>query len=195
MKIDQKSLNQLFLDARSHKKFTDQAVSDDLLASIYEVAKYAPSASNTCPMRIVFVRTAEGKEKVIQATFPGNVDKVKSAPVTAIMAYDMAFYEQLPELAPQMPQPYKFATMPAEKLEFMVLRNASLQAGLFIAAVRAHGLDCGPMSGFNNAKIDEAFFAGSTWKSNFLMNLGYGSGEGLHPRASRLAFDVACQLA
>jgi len=188
------TLEQLFTEARSFKFFSDKPVSDDQLRALYEVAKFAPSASNSCPMRITFVTTPESREKLLQASMPGNVDKIRSAPVTAIIAYDMAFFENYPRLAPHMESPPKEASLPEPALEKVALRNSSLQAGFLMTAARGMGLDCGPMSGFKNAVVDELFYAGTTWRSNFLLNLGYGDGEKLHGRAARLEFDEACRI-
>jgi len=184
----------LFTEARSFKFFSDKPVSEDQLRALYEVAKFAPSASNSCPMRITFVTTPESREKLLQASLPGNVDKIKSAPVTAIIAYDMAFFENYPRLAPHMENPPKEASLPEPALEKVALRNSSLQAGFLMTVARGMGLDCGPMSGFKNAVVDELFYADTTWRSNFLLNLGYGDGERLHGRAARLEFDEACQI-
>lgn len=188
------TLERLFTEARSYKFFSDRRVTEDQLRTLYDVAKFAPSASNSCPMRITFVTSSEGKEKVLQASMPGNVEKIKSAPVTAIIAYDMAFFENYPRLAPHMESPPKEASLPEAAVEKLALRNSSLQAGFLMTVARGMGLDCGPMSGFKNAVIDELFYAGTTWRSNFLLNLGYGDGEKLHGRAARLEFDEACQI-
>ena len=166
------TFEQLFTEARSFKFFSDKPVSEDQLRALYDVAKFAPSASNSCPMRITFVTSPEGKEKVLRASMPGNVEKIKSAPVTAIIAYDMAFFENYPRLAPHMESPPKEASLPEAAVEKLALRNSSLQAGFLMTVARSMGLDCGPMSGFKNAVIDELFCAGTSWRSNFLLNLG-----------------------
>ena len=188
------SLDALLLQARTFKAFENREVEDGLLLRIYDLAKFGPTSFNLCPMRIVFARSPEAKGKVEQALAPGNVEQTRSAPVTAIMAFDMRFYEQAKVLAPAMENPERMASMPDATLETMALRNASLQAGYFILASRACGLDCGPMSGFNQTKIDELFFSGTSWKSNFLMNLGYGIHDNLKPRWPRLAFGDACRI-
>ena len=188
------SLDALLLQARTFKAFKNREVEDDLLMRIYDLAKFGPTSFNLCPMRIVFARSPEAKAKVEQALSPGNVEQTRSAPVTAIMAFDMKFYEHANVLAPAMENPERMASLPEASLETMALRNASLQAGYFILAARACGLDCGPMSGFNQAKIDELFFKDTSWRSNFLMNLGYGIGDNLKPRWPRLAFDDACRV-
>ena len=155
--------------------------------------KYGPTSANTCPARIVFVKSKEAREKLLPCVAPPNADKVKTAPVTAIIAMDMAFYEKLPELFLHVDARAWFAGN-AALIESTAFRNSSLQGGYFMLAARAVGLDCGPMSGFDNAKLDAAFFAGTTWKSNFLCNLGYGDASKLHPRNPRLAFDEACKI-
>ena len=188
------TIKSVLTEGRSHKFFSDEPVAEDQLRALYDLAKFAPSASNGCPMRITFVTSAEGKEKVLQASMPGNVEKIRSAPVTVIIAYDMVFYDKYHKLAPQMDSPPKEASLPEIALEKIALRSSSLQAGFLMVAARSLGLDCGPMSGFKNNVIDELFYSGTTWRSNFLINLGYGNGEGLRPRAARLDFVEACQI-
>jgi 3-hydroxypropanoate dehydrogenase len=145
-------------------------------------------------MRVVFVKSKDGKEKLKPALDPGNVDKTMSAPVTAIIGMDIHFYEKLPKLFPHADMKKYFKDLPENVLEYIALRNASLQGAYFMLAARALGLDCGPMSGFNNQKVDEAFFAGTTFKSNFLCNLGHGDASKLFPRSPRLSFEEACQV-
>lgn len=193
--LERKSIDQLFGKARSYKFFSDRKVDDENLRQVYALAALAPSSNNSCPMRIVFARSDEARGKIIQSLSPGNVEKTRSAPVTAIIAHDLEFYRHLPLLAPHMGDTAAFERMPAAVQEQFVLRNSSIQGGIFMIAARLCGLDCGPMSGFNNAKIDELFFANSSWRSNFLINLGYGTDKGLHPRGARLAFEDACLLA
>ena len=191
--IAQDSMNQLYSEARTHSAWLDKPVSDDVLHQIYDLMKYGPTSANTCPARIVFVKSKEAKEKLLTCVAPPNADKTKAAPVTAIIAMDMAFYEKLPELFLHVDARSWFAGNPA-LIDSTAFRNGSLQGGYFILAARAVGLDCGPMSGFDNAKLDAAFFAGTTWKSNFICNLGYGDASKLHPRNPRLAFDEACKI-
>ena len=148
-----------------------------------------------CPMRLVFVRSKEAKEKLKPALDAGNVDKTMLAPVTAIIAMDIHFYEKLPKLFPHADAKAWFKDLPEKVLETVALRNGSLQGAYFMLAARSLGLDCGPMSGFNNAKVDAAFFAGTTIKSNFLCNLGHGDASKLFPRSPRLTFEEACQIA
>ncbi len=192
--MDTDTLNTLFLEARSHKFFLNKPVSEETLKKVYSLARMAPTAWNTCPMRIAFVQSPEAKEKLLTTLSPGNVEKTKSAPVTAVMAIDMDFPKSLGVLAPQMAEDPVFSNMPEKVFQPFVYRNASLQAGVFIVAARTCGLDCGPMSGFRNAQVDELFFAGTCWKSNFLINLGYGSGQKLPQRSPRLPFDGACKI-
>jgi 3-hydroxypropanoate dehydrogenase len=191
--VSQDTLDLLFSKARTHSAWLDKPVPDALLQQIYNLMKYGPTSANTCPARIVFVKSKEAKEKLLPFLAPQNVDKTKTAPVTAIVAMDMAFYEQLPKLFLHVDARSWFAGNPA-LIDATAFRNGSLQGGYFILAARAVGLDCGPLSGFDNAKLDAAFFAGTTWKSNFLCNLGYGDVSKLHPRNPRLAFDEACKI-
>ncbi len=192
--INDDTLNTLFLEARSHKFFLPKAVSTETLSQIYNLARMAPTAWNTCPMRVVFVASNEAKAKLTEALAPGNVAKVESAPVTAIVAIDTKFYKELGTISPSMAESSHFAELPEPAFQQYVYRNATLQAGFLILAARACGLDCGPMSGFSNAKVDELFFGESSWRSNFLINMGYGSGENLPPRFPRLEFDDACMI-
>ena len=186
-------VKQVFEDGRTHRFFTDKAIGEGLLHQLYELAKIAPSASNLCPMRITFVQSENQKQKVIEAAAEGNKAKIDSAPVVAIIAHDTEFYNHVETLAPHMDGD-KFRGQEKAKLEQIAIENSWLQAGFLIAAARSLGLDCGPMSGFDKAKIDEAFYNGSSWRSNFLMNLGYGDASKLHPRGHRLAFDEACTI-
>jgi 3-hydroxypropanoate dehydrogenase len=192
--LNDEGLDLIFREARTHGVWLDKPVEDALLRHAYELAKMGPTSANMCPMRIVFVKSKEGKEKLKPALDPGNVDKTMKAPVTAIIGMDVRFYEQLPMLFPHADAKAWFKDLPEQVLEYIALRNSSLQGAYFMLAARALGLDCGPMSGFNNAKVDEAFFAGTTVKSNFLCNLGYGDASKLYPRSPRLSFDRACKL-
>lgn len=187
------SLDQLFTGARTHNAWLDDALSDQTLGELYDLAKWGPTAVNGSPLRVVFVRSAEAKARLLATLSPGNVAKVKAAPVTAILAHDLEFYEKLPRLFPHAEVKGMFASNP-ELTRETAFRNSSLQAGYFILAARALGLDCGPMSGFDNAALDEAFFKGTTWKSNFICNLGHGDASGLFPRSPRLDFDEACRI-
>ena len=192
--LPQESLQQLFTEARTYWNWQPKPVTDDTLRELYELLKFGPTSANSCPARFVFIRTPEAKERLKPALSPTNVDKTMSAPVTVIVAFDEKFYERMPELFPARPQMREtFAKMPNAHDHLM--RNGSLQGAYLILAARALGLDCGPMSGFENDKVDAEFFAGTSWKSNFLCNLGYGDPSKLFPRMPRLPFDEACELA
>jgi 3-hydroxypropanoate dehydrogenase len=192
--LEETTLASLFSEARTHGYWHDQPVSDEQLAKLYELTRMGPTSANCSPARFVFVRSAEGKEKLKPTLSSGNLDKTMNAPVTVIVAYDREFYEALPRLFPHGDARSWFTSSPAFA-EQTALRNSSMQAAYLILAARAMGLDTGPMSGFDRAKLDAAFFAGSTWTANLLINLGYGNPEKLHPRLPRLAFDEACTLA
>ena len=192
--LNDDALDVLFRKARTHRAWLDQPVSDEILHQIYELMKLGPTSANCSPARIVFLRTPEAKQRLLPALSPGNVGKTMSAPVTAIVAYDLKFYEKLTKLSPHNPGMRDiFANMP--DVAEHAFRNGSLQGGYLILAARAVGLDCGPMSGFDNAKVDQEFFSGGVQiRSNFLCNLGYGDASKLLPRAPRLDFDEVCQL-
>ena len=187
-------LNILFRDARTHSVWRDKSVDDALLMQAYDLAKLGPTSANMSPLRIVFVKSHQAKERLKPALDANNVDKTMKAPVTAIMGMDIRFFEKLPELLPHADAKAWFKDLPLSVLEATALRNSSLQAAYFMIAARSLGLDCGPMSGFDNAKVDEAFFAGTTVKSNFLCNLGYGDASKLRPRSPRLTFEEACKV-
>jgi 3-hydroxypropanoate dehydrogenase len=188
------SLDIIFRTARTHNGWQQKPVEDALLKQVYDLAKMGPTSANMCPLRIVFVKSREAKERLKPALDGGNVDKTMAAPVTAILGMDIHFFEKLPKLFPHADAKAWFKDLPEDTLEVVALRNSSLQAAYFMLAARALGLDCGPMSGFNNAKVDAAFFAGTTIKSNFLCNLGYGDVSKLFPRSPRLDFDEACKV-
>jgi 3-hydroxypropanoate dehydrogenase len=192
--LSDEGLNLIFREARTHIAWLDQPVDDALLQRVYELARMGPTSANMCPMRIIFVKSREAKETLKPALDPGNVDKTMKAPVTAIIGMDVRFYEYLPKLYPHANAKAWFQDLPPNVLEYVALRNSSLQGAYFILAARSLGLDCGPMSGFDNAKVDAAFFAGTTVKSNFLCNLGHGDATKLHPRSPRLSFDEACTV-
>lgn len=194
MVLNNDALDLLFRKARTHTVWLDKPVDDALLRQVYDLAKMGPTSANMCPMRIVFVKSREAKEKLKPALDPGNVNKTMAAPVTAIIAMDVHFYEQLPKLFPHADAKAWFKDLPENVLEYTALRNSSLQGAYFMLAARALGLDCGPMSGFDNAKVDAAFFGGTTVKSNFLCNLGHGDASKLYPRSPRLEFDEACKV-
>ena len=184
----------IFRNARSHSYWLDRPVDDGLLRQVYELTKMGPTSANMCPLRIIFVKLREAKERLKPALDAGNVNKVMTAPVTAILGMDIRFYEKLPRLFPHADARSWFKDLPEPVLEYIALRNSSLQGAYFMLAARSLGLDCGPMSGFNNAKVDAAFFAGTTIKSNFLCALGYGDATKLHPRSPRLTFEETCQI-
>lgn len=192
--IDRASLDQLFDEAHTHNKWTDREVADDLLRRAYEHARWAPTSANCSPLRIVFVKSKEAKELLRPHLSEGNVAKTMAAPVTAIFASDHKFYELLPRLFPHADAKSWFAGK-KQHADTTAFRNGTLQAGYFLLAARAMGLDCGPMSGFDNAGVDAAFFAGSDLKSNFLCNLGYGDKSGVYPRSPRLQFDEVARIA
>ncbi len=191
--LDDRALDQLFRTARSQNKWLDKPVPDSLLEQLYDLMKWAPTSANSSPSRFVFVRTAEGKARLKQALSSGNVEKTMTAPVTVIIATDYRFYDRLPELFPHTDARAWF-TGNDELVKVTAFRNGTLQGAYLMLAARALGLDVGAMSGFDNAKVDELFFADTGWKSNFLVNIGYGDPSGLFQRLPRLHFDDACRL-
>jgi 3-hydroxypropanoate dehydrogenase len=194
MQLPDPSLDQIFRTARTYRAWRDKPIGDETLRDLYELMKWGPTSTNCCPARIVFVKSPTAKERLKRALDAGNIDQTMAAPATAIVAYDIEFYEKLPTLAPHVDARSWFAGN-GELIRSTAFRNGSLQGAYMIIAARALGLDCGPMSGFDNAKVDAAFFPGNTWKSNFLCNLGYADPAKLHPRAPRLTFDEACVIA
>lgn len=195
-KVSDDALDVIFRKARTHSAFQPKPVTDDVLRAVYDLAKFGPTSANTMPMRIVFVKSREAKERLKPALAPGNLDKTMAAPVTAIFADDQQFFEHIPRLFPPAPGMKDMFAGPAnaERAKVHAFRNATLQAAYFIIAARAMGLDCGPMSGFDNAKVDAEFFPDGRCKSNFLANLGYGEPSALRPRLPRLEFDEACKI-
>jgi 3-hydroxypropanoate dehydrogenase len=199
--IGNEALDVLFRQARTHNAWLDRPVSDDILRQLYELMKFGPTSANSSPARILFLRTPEAKQRLLPALSPTNADKTMQAPVTAVLAHDLEFFEELPWLFPNNPSARDWFKAP-QHAETTAFRNASLQGGYFILAARALGLDCGPMSGFDNAKVDAEFFTASAGnppafhhvKSNFLCNLGYGDPSKLFPRNPRLTFEEACRL-
>ena len=192
--LSDKGLDLLFREARTHNAWQDKEVSDVLLEAIFDLAKMGPTSANCSPLRVVFVKSQAAKEKLKPALIEGNVAKTMAAPVTVIIGHDTAFYEHLPRLFPHADARAWFTgndTLIAET----AFRNGSLQGAYFILAARSLGLDCGPMSGFDNAKVDAAFFPDGRVKSNFLCNLGYGDPAGLFPRSPRFEFDDVCTIA
>ncbi len=185
--------NQVFLEARTHSHWQDRPVPVEILEKIYNLAKMGPTSANCCPLRVLFVQSKEAKDKLKQALMPANIDKTMQAPVTAIFSYDLEFYEKLPVLFPHVDAKPWF-TGSADLIEKTAVLNGSLQAAYFIIAARMFGLDCGPMGGFDKQLVDQLFFQGTSWRSNFLCNLGYGISEKLHPRLPRLDFAEVCTV-
>ncbi|MGD0462397.1 MAG: malonic semialdehyde reductase [Tepidisphaeraceae bacterium] len=194
--ISEDALDLIFRKARTYSTFLPKPVGDDVLRAAYDLAKLGPTSANTMPLRIVFVKSAAAKERLKPALEGSNVGRSTAAPVTAIFADDLRFYEHIPRLFPQAPGFKDFFAAPdnAAFAKIHAFRNATLQGAYFIIAARALGLDCGPMSGFNNAKVDAEFFPDGRYKSNFLMNIGYGDKSKLRPRNPRLEFDEACKI-
>ena len=192
--LDPHSLDRLFRKARTYNAFRGE-VTDETLHRLYDLMKFGPTQSNTCPGRFVFVRSAEAKALLGPALDRGNHDKTMAAPCTVIVAYDMAFYDKMPVLAPHADARGWFSDMTEAELYRAALRSSSLEGAYLILAARALGLDCGPMSGFDTAMVDAAFFAGTSIRSNFLVNLGHGDPASVHPRAPRLPFDETCRIA
>ncbi len=194
--ISDDALDVIFRKARTQNGWLEGPVNDDQLRAIYDLMKWGPTSANSSPARFLFLRTREAKERLRPALAPGNVDKTMAAPVTAIIGYDPRFYELLPKLFPHRPEMannYAGAEKVAYALE-TAFRNGTLQGAYFMIAVRALGLDCGGMSGFDNAKVDAEFFPDGRVKSNFLCNVGHGDPAKVFPRSPRLTFDEACQL-
>lgn len=192
--LDSAALALLFTEARTHNGWTSEPVSDALLQQVYELARTGPTSANCSPGRFVFVRTPEGKARLAPALSKGNLEKTLTAPVTVIAAWDTTFYEKLPTLFPHADAKSWFTGSPAAAHE-TAFRNSTLQTAYLLLAARALGLDAGPLSGFDKAKVDAAFFAGTTWTANFLINLGHGDNSKLFGRLPRLAFADACALA
>ncbi|MBV9553957.1 MAG: malonic semialdehyde reductase [Alphaproteobacteria bacterium] len=186
--IDQVALAQLWTEARTFSYWQARAVPDRLIEKALQLSFLGPTSGNCEPMRVVLVKTAAGKERLLSCVSSGNSEKVRTAPVTAIVAYDTSFYEHLPRLFPHTDARSWFTSNEALATE-TAFRNSSLQGAYFILGLRAQGLDCGPMSGFDNAKVDAAFFAGGQYRSNFLLNIGYGDRARLHDRPPRLGLN------
>ena len=191
--LSDSSLAQLFVDARTYNGFGGAPVSNDLLRKIYELARMGPTAANTVPLRIAFVVSKEAKERLRPALDAGNVDKTMKAPVTAILAYDSMFHEHTPRLFPNNAGAKGWFADDTVR-ENVAKLNSSIQIGYFLLAARSLGLDCGPMGGFSRPKVDEAFFANSTWRSSVLCNLGEGDEASIFPRNPRLSFEEACKV-
>jgi 3-hydroxypropanoate dehydrogenase len=192
--IEKSALEQLFLDARTYNSWRDEPVPENTLRAVWDLARMAPTSANCSPARIVFVVSDAAKAKLKDCLAPGNVEKTMAAPATAIIGHDMEFYEKLPTLFPHADARSWFVGN-QDLIDATAFRNGTLQGAYFMLAARAVGLDCGPMSGFDNEKVDAAFFAGTTVKSNFLCNIGVGNPEDLHPRSPRFAFEDVCTIA
>jgi len=205
--VNDEALDILFREARTYSSWLDKPVAEDTIRQLYEALKWGPTSANSSPGRFILLRTSKSKERLRPALSPGNVQKTMSAPVTVIIAYDLKFYEKLPKLFPHNPGIREVFAQNPQLIENTAKRNSSLQGAYLMLAARALGLDCGPMSGFDNAKVDEEFFSAGQCedceqeffpeghvKSNFLCNLGYGDRSQLYPRSPRLAFSEACTL-
>jgi 3-hydroxypropanoate dehydrogenase len=193
IKVSHETLNQLFREARTHNAWLPKRVPLEALREAYELARWGPTSANSSPARFVFLESEAAKARLLPALAPLNVEKTKAAPVTAIIAWDTEFHEKLPKLFPHADMRSFFVGKPA-LIEETAFRNSSLQGAYFMLAARAVGLDCGPMSGFDAAKVNAEFFPDGKWKVNFLCNLGYGDHSKLFPRSPRLDFDEACRV-
>ncbi|WP_233859425.1 malonic semialdehyde reductase [Paraburkholderia sp. HD33-4] len=193
---DEDFVDRVFRNGRSQNGWLDEPVSDEQLKQVYELMKWGPTSVNCSPARIVFVRSEAGKAKLKDALSPGNVEKCMTAPVLAVVGYETRFYEELPRLFPHNPTVKAWFEGEAKAgfAETTAFRNGTLQGGYLIAAARAVGLDCGPMSGFDNARVDTAVFSGTSIKSNFICGLGRGDPSKVFPRSPRLSFEEACKL-
>ncbi len=192
--VEAEAIEALFRQARTHNAWTERPVSEETLRDIYEILKWGPTSANSSPARFLFLRTKAAKERLAPALSSGNLDKTMAAPVTVIVAYDPKFYEYLPQLFPHNPEAKSWFTTNDMLAATTAFRNGTLQGAYLILAARAVGLDAGPMSGFDNDVVDEEFLRWRGWRSNFLVNLGYGDPSGVHPRSPRLSFEEACDL-
>lgn len=190
---DDTTLKLLFTEARTHYGWQDRDVSEETLNAIYDIAKMGPTSMNQQPMRVLFIRSPDAKDRLAPALLPGNVPKMRAAPVTAIIAHDLNFWEELPQLFPPNPDAADIFRNNATAAQVNAFRNGTLQGAYFMLAARAVGLDVGAMSGFDNAKVDEEFFHGTTVKSNFLVNIGYADTSKIFRRLPRLAYEDVCQ--
>ncbi len=196
-RVSDSALDILFREARTHRAWLPNALSepvpDELLHEVYEIFKMGPTSANCCPARVLFIKSEEAKARLLPVLSPGNVEKTRAAPVTAIIAYDLKFYEKLPQLNPPVDARSWFAGQP-DLIQETAFRNSSLQGAYLIMAARALGLDCGPMSGFDAEKLNAEFFPDGKWKANFVCNLGHGDASKLYPRLPRLTFEEACAI-
>ena len=191
--LDEDAIAQLFLAARTYNSWSDRAVDEETIRRLYELTAIGPTAANSNPARFVFITSDAGRERLRPHINPGNLEKTMSAPCCVIVAYDIRFYELMPQLFPSRDFKSAFEGKDAEN-EDLIRRSATLQGAYLILAARALGLDAGPMSGFNQETLEQEFFPDGRWKANFLCNLGYGTEVGLYPRNPRLAFNQACQI-
>lgn len=192
MQADPRTLDLILRNARTHGDFHDRPVSDEVLRAAHDIMKWGPTTANSQPGRVLYLRSRESRERLRPALGAVNVEKTMKAPLVAIVAYDTRFYEHLPRLY-HNPDAIKWYS-PPDKAEINGFRNGSLQGAYLIIALRAVGLDCGAMSGFDNAKVDAAFFPDGRFKSNFLINIGYGTGKGIPPRNPRFTFEEQCRI-
>ena len=188
-----RTVENVFSD-RTCYKFADKEVSTELLQVIYDIMKLGPTSGNSCPLRIVFVKTKEQKLKLLKCMMEGNVEKTRSAPVTALFAYDTKFYEMMDKTNPVMPAMKEYFAASEKVASLAADKNSTLQAAYFMITARSLGLDCGPMSGFNSELIEKEFFQGTNLKINFVCNLGYKDGPNPYPRLPRLDFNEVCSI-
>ena len=190
------ALDQLFVEARTLNHWLPEGISDELIRQLYELTKLGATTTNSHPTRFFFVKSHAAKEQLKPALSAGNVDKTMAAPLTVVVAFDPLFHEKMTTLFPARPQLVAaLGAMPADQREFLMVQNSGLEAGYFMIAARALGLDCGPMAGFERGQVDATVLAGTGWKSVLLINLGYGDRSKLHPRLPRLDFEQACRIA
>ena len=184
----------IFINGRSHNDWLSKEVPDNLLHELYDIMKWGPTSANCSPARIIFIKTSEAKQRLIKYVIESNVEKTLSAPITAIIAYDKKFYNHIPKLFPHNPEAKDWFSWSDEFAEMTAFRNSSLQGAYFIISARLLGLDCGPMSGFDNEGLDKEFFNNTDFKSNFICNLGYGDHSKLFDRSPRFDFDEICKI-
>jgi 3-hydroxypropanoate dehydrogenase len=192
--VNDDALDVLFRKARTYRHWREKPVTPQMLMAVYDLFRWGPTTNNTCPARVVFVTSHAAKERLKPHLSAGNVDQTMKAPATAIIAYDLHFYEMMGKLSSNPNMRESWMQRSPKDIEEAAFRSGTLQGAYLMLAARALGLDCGPMSGFKNAGVDAEFFAGTSWKSNFLCNIGYGSEEGMRPRYGRLDFDEACKI-
>ncbi|WP_299609776.1 malonic semialdehyde reductase [uncultured Tateyamaria sp.] len=194
MTLDTTARQSLFTDARTANRFLPTPVAPHLLSELYDLMKWGPTSMNACPARLIFLTSPDARARLRPALFDGNVARARSAPVIAVIGHDLEFFDHLPRLFPVAPQNKQLFEDNETAAQITAFRNASMQGAYLIMAARAVGLNCGPMSGFDNAAVDQAFFAGTRIKSNFLCALGYADTSKEYPRADRFAFDEVCQV-